>query len=159
MCPAVGCPFDGRVRALVFVHEAHRLGPLCRPPAYAGLPVVREPAHQWSGKGLNCLTARRSTAARSANNGLTTVPWRKRESTDTQELLCNLTGRGDHLTLVRSPRTDEQTTCDGVRAWFDLARRRLGLVKRPKLHDVRQRCMRSLPEFHVHLLVLQRPNV
>jgi len=108
----VGRPLDGRVRALVFVHEAHRLGLFSRPPAYAELPAVREPAHEWSGKGLNCLTARRSTAARSANNGLTLLRLWKRGGTDAQELLCNLTGRGDHLTFVRSPCPDGQTTCD-----------------------------------------------
>ena len=96
-------PLDGRVRALVFVHEAHRRDYFCRPPAYAELPAVREPAHEWSGKELNYLNARRSTAARSANNGLTLLHRRQRGGTDTQEPLCNPIGRGEHLTFVRSP--------------------------------------------------------
>ena len=62
------------------------------------------------------MTARRSTAARSANNGLTLLRVRKGGGTDTQELLCNLTGRGDHLTFVRPPPTGWQTTRDWARA-------------------------------------------
>ena len=112
-----------RVRALVFVHEAHRWDYFCRLPAYAELCAGRVPAHGWSGKELNWLTARRSTAARSANNGLTLLHRRKRGGTDTQEPVCNPTGRGDHLAFMRFPRTDGRTTCDWARTfgsiWFD----------------------------------------
>ena len=119
MCPAVGCPFDGRVRALVFGHEAHRRDYFCRLPAYAELCAGRVPAHGWSGKERNYLTARRSTAARSANKGLTVLHRRKRGGTDTQEPLCNPTGRGDHLTFVRSQADDLRPGTRFGSIWLD----------------------------------------
>jgi len=135
--PDVGRPFDGRVRALAFVHEAHRSGLFCWPPAYAEPRADRVPAHGWSGKGLNWLTARRSTAARSANNRLTLLPgaeaWRYRYTRTSVQ--SDRARRPPGLHAFPSDRWADNlrlgTSFGSIwfRADLDLVRRRLGLCQ------------------------------